>query len=166
MRPPVSQPPAPRPAPWEQGGARSRGQRIADRALVTLEALQQGAPGAPEPPPAVDAQEDDADVEPARAIRCAACRHPVTTERERVEVHGAHEHRRVNPSGLDFHVGCFARAPGCAAQGEPTQHWTWFPGYAWRIALCACCGAHLGWAFSGAGTFHGLILARLLRDAD
>lgn len=132
---------------------------------MLIEALREG-PEAPHRPPGVAVLRDDAETELERAIRCAACRHPITSERERVEVHGAHEHRRVNPSGHDFHVGCFARAPGCSAEGEPTLHWTWFPGHAWQVALCASCGVHLGWAFSGEGTFHGLILRQLLRAAD
>lgn len=123
--------------------------------------------GEPPPPPPERAVEDDvADVDPDRALRCAACRHPITSEDDRVEVHGAHEHRRVNPSGTDFLVGCFERAPGCASVGEPTLHWTWFPGFAWSVAICRGCGGHLGWRFTGVdGGFFGLILPRLTRPA-
>lgn len=117
----------------------------------------------PPPEPASEAASDEqlsAEVE--RAIRCAACGEAVTSERARVEVHGAHEHRRVNPSGADFHVGCFSEAPGCVPSGPATRFWTWFPGYAWRLASCRACGAHLGWAFDGdGGAFWGLILTRL-----
>lgn len=129
---------------------------------MRIETLKE-EPEEPERLPGLDIDEDDIDVDPERAIRCAECDHPITSESERVEVHGAHEHRRVNPDGDDFHVGCFGRAPGCAAGGEPTLHWTWFPGYAWRIAHCRGCGEHLGWAFSGEGRFHALILPRLRR---
>lgn len=103
--------------------------------------------------------------EPERPLLCAACRAPITDRAERREVHGAHEHRRVNPSGVDFHVGCFGRAPGAAAEGEATTYWTWFPGYAWSMALCRACGAHLGWRFSGPDTFWGLILPRLVEGS-
>lgn len=24
---------------------------------------------------------------------------------------------------------------------------SWFPGYAWRLAVCPQCGAHMGWTF-------------------
>src|SRR5262245_12372543 len=99
-----------------------------------------------------------------RPIRCAACRHEVTSRAARVSVHGAHEHRRVNPIGIDFHLGCFGEAPGCLSEGQPTLFWTWFPGYAWRIASCRACGDHLGWTFCGEETFFGLILDRLIDE--
>ncbi len=97
-------------------------------------------------------------------IRCKACRKVVTTRGARIEVHGAHEHRRVNPIGVDFHLGCFAAAPGCLAEGPPTLFWTWFPGHAWQIASCLGCGDHLGWAFTGEQAFWALILPHLVDD--
>jgi hypothetical protein len=121
--------------------------------------------GEPPKPPEHGVEERDAvDVGDQRAIRCAACRSAITTRASRIEVHGAHEHRRVNPSGVDFVVRCFSEAPGCLCEGRPTLFWTWFPGYAWRIASCRACSEHLGWAFSGEGTFFGLIVSRLLED--
>ena len=108
---------------------------------------------------------DALDVEDERAIRCAACNAAITTHANRVSVHGAHEHRRVNPSGVDFRIGCFSEAPGCFAEGIATTFWTWFPGYAWQIACCRACGDHLGWAFTGGDrSFFGLILTRLIED--
>ncbi|HEY8430306.1 MAG TPA: cereblon family protein [Sandaracinaceae bacterium] len=106
--------------------------------------------------------EHERDVTARRALLCRMCRSAITTRAARIEVHGAHEHRRVNPSGVDFHLGCFARAPGCIVEGEPTTFWTWFPGYAWQIASCRTCGEHLGWAFSGETSFFGLILPRMV----
>ena len=124
-----------------------------------IEALRgDRAPKSPPPAPEARSEAKPAD---ERALRCAACGASITSERARIEIHGAHEHRRVNPSGADFHVGCFADAPGCRTEGVPTTHWTWFPGCAWQIALCRACGAHLGWAFTGEAKFFGLILPRL-----
>jgi hypothetical protein len=101
-------------------------------------------------------------VAPERAIVCATCGHPVTSERERIAVLEAHEHRFMNPAGLLFHIGCFARADGCLVIGPPSDDYPWFPGYDWRIALCAACGEHLGWQFqSGERSFFGLRLDRL-----
>lgn len=98
----------------------------------------------------------------AGRLCCAACGRPVTSPAWVLSVAGAHEHRFVNPHGFLFHVGCFARAPGCAPEGEEHAEYTWFPGWHWRIARCAACGAHLGWAFAGRDPrFHGLILDRL-----
>ena len=97
-----------------------------------------------------------------RRLFCAACRHPVTHQDERIPVQGGHEHSFTNPHGITYHIGCFRNAGGCAPVGEATAEFTWFPGYAWRVALCAHCRAHLGWRFqSESDYFHGLIVARL-----
>lgn len=114
--------------------------------------------------PAVAPNDERVPAEGERPIRCKACRRAVTTRSAKIEVHGAHAHRRVNPSGVDFHLGCFASAPGCVAEGTPTTFWTWFPGYAWQIASCRGCGDHLGWAFSGERAFFALILPHLVED--
>jgi len=97
-----------------------------------------------------------------KRLFCAACHHPVTHQDERIIVQGGHEHRCTNPQGISYHIGCFRDAAGCAANGVATTEYTWFKGYAWRIAYCAHCHVHLGWRFqSDADYFHGLILARL-----
>ena len=98
-----------------------------------------------------------------KRLFCAICRHPVTHQDERISVQGGHEHRFTNPHGIAFHIGCFREAAGCAVAGEATTEFTWFSGYAWRIATCAHCQMHLGWCFqSGADYFHGLIVDRLI----
>jgi hypothetical protein len=100
-----------------------------------------------------------------RVLACAGCLQPVTTSAARIEVGGCHEHRFTNPAGFQFHIGCFSTAAGCAASGEPSTFFTWFPGYAWQVETCARCRAHLGWLFaSAAQRFHGLILDRLLEQ--
>ena len=97
-----------------------------------------------------------------KRLFCAACRHLITHQDERAPVQGGHEHRFTNPHGITYHIGCYREATGCAVVGESTAEFTWFPGYAWRIALCANCRAHLGWRFqSEADYFHGLIVGRL-----
>jgi hypothetical protein len=44
------------------------------------------------------------------------------------------------------------------------MEFTWFPGYGWRLALCAKCNTHLGWEFRGRDEhgFLGLILSALI----
>lgn len=96
-------------------------------------------------------------------LLCFACGAAITRNRERIPVGGAHEHTFTNPAGYVFCIGCFRRAPGCPQAGEFTAEHTWFPGYAWRYALCAGCRIHLGWVFRGGQSeFYGLILDRLL----
>ncbi len=101
-----------------------------------------------------------------RRIVCAVCGHPISSERERIEMKGRHEHRCMNPDGVVFHIGCFHRAPGCVTHGVPTMEFTWFPGFAWNYALCAGCSTLLGWQYHGADAtaFFGLILNRLATE--
>jgi hypothetical protein len=97
-----------------------------------------------------------------KRLFCAACRHPVTHQDERIIVQGSHEHTFTNPQGITYHIGCFREAAGCTAASEATTEYSWFKGYAWRIAYCAHCHVHLGWRFqSGADYFHSLIVNRL-----
>jgi hypothetical protein len=97
-----------------------------------------------------------------RRLYCAACRHPITHQDERISVQGGIEHVFTNPYGLTFRIACFREAAGCRETGVATAEHTWFRGYRWRIALCGACGVHLGWSYaSGADRFHGLIVDRL-----
>jgi hypothetical protein len=96
-------------------------------------------------------------------LACAGCLCPVTSSAARTEVAGKHEHTFANPAGFQFHLGCFARATGCHAMGEPSTYWTWFPGYSWQVEHCSTCGEHLGWLFrSQSHAFHGFVLDRLV----
>jgi len=105
----------------------------------------------------------DAKPKKEKRLFCAACRHPITHQDERIMVQGGHEHTFTNPQGMTYHIGCFREAAGCAPSGEATVEFTWFRGYAWRIAYCAHCHVHLGWRFqSDADYFHGLIVNRLI----
>ena len=104
---------------------------------------------------------DDEDAQARRALVCAACGEVIAPLDARIEVGGAHRHTFVNPHGHVFEIGCFSPAPGCASIGEPSEFFSWFPGYAWRVAICRGCGVHLGWSFGDPPDFHGLILERL-----
>jgi hypothetical protein len=97
-----------------------------------------------------------------RAVLCARCGHTLAKARDAIEVSGAHVHEFANPSGVAYRIGCFADAAGCAHAGERETFFSWFPGHAWQVALCAACGAHVGWAFmSISAGFYGLILANV-----
>lgn len=96
-------------------------------------------------------------------LYCAACAHPITRRQAAISVQGAHQHRFTNPHGITFHIGCYGEAAGCRQAGEATEEHTWFPAHAWRIAVCAECRIHLGWAFHtpDGRCFFGLIVDRL-----
>ena len=96
------------------------------------------------------------------AVVCAACNHALTSASARIDVDGAHEHAFANPAGLTFRIACFRDAPGCRGLGDESTFWTWFKGFAWRVALCGACGEHVGWSYaSDATAFFGLITNRI-----
>lgn len=113
-------------------------------------------------PVLADRDKPETDEPETPSLRCRTCGQPVASMNDRVEVGGKHGHALFNPAGILFEVGCFIRAPGCRYAGEFTFEFTWFPGYAWRFAMCRRCDAHLGWEYRGAsGGFVGLIMTEL-----
>jgi len=97
------------------------------------------------------------------AIVCRRCLHEITSPAQIREVNGAHTHTFANPEGIIYEIGCYRDAWGCGYIGPPSTEFTWFSGYAWRIAVCINCHVHLGWLFSApdGGFFHGLITSRI-----
>ena len=92
-------------------------------------------------------------------IVCGSCAHVIARRSAQIEVNGSHDHYFTNPYGLEFHVGCFSEALGCAISGQRVAADTWFPGFRWRIASCEDCRRHLGWYFDQPGIyFYGLVL--------
>jgi hypothetical protein len=118
-------------------------------------------PGGARSPAVANASKTEAASE--RPILCAACAQTITTSRESISVDGAHEHEVMNPEGITFRIRCFARAPGTLGAGEASEVWTWFPGFAWRVALCCACLTHIGWSYEqNERSFYGLIADRLI----
>ncbi len=98
-------------------------------------------------------------------LLCSACGHPITNVKNKVSRNGSHEHTFANPHGIVFQIGCFAAASGCVADYKEYTDYPWFPGYSWRIELCANCWVHLGWFFrSESDQFHGLVLDKLVQE--
>ena len=54
----------------------------------------------------------------------------------------------INPFGYLHEVITVLEAQQLVVIGTPSTLNSWFAGYAWRMAFCAGCGAHLGWRFS------------------
>jgi len=108
------------------------------------------------------AAQDSDDSEKRDFLRCVECQYPITRKADRIEINEKHQHVFANPHGYVYKIGCFALAPGCIIVGAETGHFSWFPGYAWQIALCGQCLTLLGWAFrSQESQFFGLILEKL-----
>ena len=97
-------------------------------------------------------------------IRCGQCLYAIARAGDEISVGGAHKHTFANPNGIVFEIGCFRSADGCKYAGSPTEEFTWFSGYAWRIAVCGKCLMHLGWLYVSPGKdgFVGLIVDRLV----
>ena len=93
---------------------------------------------------------------------CVTCRFPITQVSDRIQVNERHQHVFANPHGYVYQIGCFSQAIGCLPLDKETDHFSWFPGYTWRIVVCGQCLTLLGWAFRSQGSsFFGLILDKL-----
>lgn len=96
---------------------------------------------------------------------CATCGAEVTRGEAAIEVGGSHAHTFLNPDGIVFRIVCFRHAAGAVSVGPESTYWTWFPGFAWRSALCRACVSHLGWSFRDASSsFVALILERMIYE--
>ena len=54
-----------------------------------------------------------------------------------------------NPAGIIHDTVTLYQAQGLSlSRHPPSTEYTWFPGYAWTIAMCVNCGTHMGWKFT------------------
>jgi hypothetical protein len=88
------------------------------------------------------------ETEKERWINCKNCGQHITNRNQRIKIEGAHKHAFANPSGIVFEIGCYSNAIMVQKVGEPTNNFTWFPGFLWEIVICKRCSQHLGWYFS------------------
>lgn len=103
---------------------------------------------------------EQARTQPDVPLCCRACGQVLATgDGRRIKS----EHTFRNPAGYSFHVVVPVEARGLRLDGPAVERDSWFPGFAWRIALCGGCGIHLGWEFEGRDEpdFAGLIATRL-----
>jgi hypothetical protein len=97
------------------------------------------------------------------ALCCVQCQHVITEHAARLELAGGHLHVFTNPGGFVYEIALYEYAD-CVMHGPATTDYSWFPGYAWQLALCANCHEHLGWRYrkTGSAAFYGLIRDRLV----
>jgi len=105
---------------------------------------------------------------PQERLVCRQCGQIITDASQRISVDGSHQHTFANPHGIVYEIGCFQAVSGCGASGAPSEDFSWFRGYRWRIILCINCLTHLGWSFNHTTghSFFGLILDRLITSFD
>lgn len=97
----------------------------------------------------VEADGGDCDRAPPSTLRCARCLQSVAHPADVISLRGsAPVGTYVNPFGYLHSVITLGAAQQLIVVGTPSTLSSWFTGYAWRMALCAGCGAHLGWRFS------------------
>ena len=108
---------------------------------------------------------EDEDKNRGNFVYCAMCSSVIARLEDQIEVAGSFDHHFTNPYGVEFHLGCYSEALGCAISGSRVAADTWFPGFQWRIAKCSECQRHLGWYFDRAEVFfYGLILDHIQHD--
>lgn len=96
------------------------------------------------------------------AILCKQCDHLITTPEELLTIGDKFIHCFTNPAGISFEIQCFSSAVGALVSGNPTDYYSWFPGYSWQYCYCNKCNSHLGWYFQKEDNgFYGLNLAML-----
>jgi cereblon len=107
--------------------------------------------------------------ETERHLRCRTCGAKIADPRSVFAASdGRVRHVFANPSGRVFEILTLLVAEGLILYGPATLEFTWFPGHSWRVALCAHCGAHLGWRFEAASqgatppAFYGLLTSELV----
>ena len=107
--------------------------------------------------------------EPDPRLRCIACEVEITSLSQLFGKDGEPPDRVFfNPAGLVMKLLTVRRATNLRLVGSPTDEFSWFPGWTWRIALCAGCGGQLGWLFEALGdgeppSFWGLLRERLVQ---
>jgi len=94
---------------------------------------------------------------------CAWCLDRVARDKDRFSYDGRDEFVFTNPDGIRFEIITFSQTLGCHQSGVPTLEHTWFPAHAWSFCLCARCGQHLGWCYSGVHEFAALIKDRIVK---
>jgi len=121
--------------------------------------------GSKKPGQIVEDKTKEKEPDTGKYILCRQCLQVITSPAERIEMQGAHQHTFANPHGSVYQIGCFRSAAGCGYAGQPSDEFTWFKGYSWRIAVCGSCLFHLGWLFisPGSDSFNGLILDHLIQ---
>lgn len=123
--------------------ARARGD-LPSRRQETEGAPASGRVGANAPGTRQAEESPEAD----RSFRCRSCGARVARGRDVFGPGGASPVQVFpNPSGQMRRILTVRFASGMTFLGEPTTDFTWFKGYSWTIALCAACGAHLGWRY-------------------
>jgi cereblon len=70
----------------------------------------------------------------------------------------------LNPHGFLHEVVTVRWAQNLAVAGPPTTEFAWYAGYAWEVACCERCRAHVGWSFTAVSNAEPARFWALRRD--
>ncbi len=107
-------------------------------------------------------ESETTDKAPRLRYCCAVCNAFITDDYFSIHINGQHQFIKINPDQHEFSFVCFAEAQGCHKTGLATAKDSWFHNCQWRFAHCKSCSTQLGWFFSGAHNFFGLIREQLI----
>nr|XP_047127111.1 protein cereblon isoform X1 [Hydra vulgaris] len=83
------------------------------------------------------------------SLACASCESIITDKKELFCLSERSPMAAyVNSYGYVHETATFYKASNISLTGRPSTEYSWFPGYAWTIALCKCCHKDLGWKFT------------------
>ncbi|GBP92305.1 Protein cereblon [Eumeta japonica] len=83
-----------------------------------------------------------------RVVCCAACGTLVARLEHSFAMSSDGLHATFCNVGGHLHdVMTVSEATNLVLTGGRSEEFSWFPGYAWSIAVCAVCAAHIGWRF-------------------
>ncbi len=116
---------------------------------------------------ALKEQEEEESQEEQR-ILCAGCRAHVCNQDLVWRPEGSVQ-AYANPQGHLRQIITVRRAWNLSFEAWATAEFTWFSGYAWRIAGCSTCQAHLGWRYEAESgqepsVFFGLLTNAIARE--
>uniref|UniRef100_A0A6M2DIZ9 Protein cereblon n=1 Tax=Xenopsylla cheopis TaxID=163159 RepID=A0A6M2DIZ9_XENCH len=88
-------------------------------------------------------------LEKCGTLCCKVCRTEIakTSDLFAMSNDGIQSHY-CNPEGWIHETFTVRRANEIRLQGQKSTRTSWFPGYAWTIAMCKICNHHVGWLFT------------------
>ena len=92
--------------------------------------------------------ENSEDKEEERFYLCRQCKNPIAKIGDEVSIGDIPiETMQINPHGYIHEIFTVRSAFDVILAGPPVPADSWFPGYMWRLCLCAQCTLHLGWSY-------------------
>ena len=92
--------------------------------------------------------QNDNEEQEERFYLCRQCSNPVAKIGDEVSIGDIPiETMQINPHGYIHEIFTIRSAFHVIIVGSPVPADSWFPGYMWRLCMCAECMLHLGWSY-------------------